>query len=308
MKKVIPFEKELLFKTSVNEITAISLEHSINLISEDTISGNFIITGEYKITEASIKREPFSFELPFDIALGTRLNINECVIDIDDFNYKLKDSNTLYVKIDLYIEGEEKEEEVRTVEKETEDSLEEDKLDREDKIEEEPVKEVEPLKEDRELPEEKELPKERKLPEEKELPKERELPEEKELSEEISEEKELPKEEVEEPRTVNIVKDLPKIASEVNIMSNKADITPDEAVTNTNINVNNNKNTDNTLSSIFNDLSDNETYSTYRVYIVKEGDTIDKIIEKYEVDKEKIELYNDIADVKPGDKLIIPSM
>ena len=281
MKKVIPFEKELLFKTSVNEITAISLEHSINLISEDTISGNFIITGEYKITEASIKREPFSFELPFDIALGTRLNINECVIDIDDFNYKLKDSNTLYVKIDLYIEGEEKEEEVRTVEKETEDSLEEDKLDEEeDKIEEEPVKEEEPLKEDRELPEEKEL----------------------------SEEKELPKEEIEEPRTVNIVKDLPKIASEVNIMSNKADITPDEAVTNTNINVNNNKNTDNTLSSIFNDLSDNETYSTYRVYIVKEGDTIDKIIEKYEVDKEKIELYNDIADVKPGDKLIIPSM
>ena len=280
MKKVIPFEKELLFKTSVNEITAISLEHSINLISEDTISGNFIITGEYKITEASIKREPFSFELPFDIALGTRLNINECVIDIDDFNYKLKDSNTLYVKIDLYIEGEEKEEEVRTVEKETEDSLEEDKLDEEeDKIEEEPVKEEEPLKEDRELPEEKEL----------------------------SEEKELPKE-IEEPRTVNIVKDLPKIASEVNIMSNKADITPDEAVTNTNINVNNNKNTDNTLSSIFNDLSDNETYSTYRVYIVKEGDTIDKIIEKYEVDKEKIELYNDIADVKPGDKLIIPSM
>lgn len=304
MKKVIPFEKELLFKTSVNEITAISLEHSINLISEDTISGNFIITGEYKITEASIKREPFSFELPFDIALGTRLNINECVIDIDDFNYKLKDSNTLYVKIDLYIEGEEKEEEVRTVEKETEDSLEEDKLDEEeDKIEEEPVKEEEPLKEDRELPEEKELPKERKLPEEKELPKERELPKEKELPEE-----ELPKEEVEEPRTVNIVKDLPKIASEVNIMSNKADITPDEAVTNTNINVNNNKNTDNTLSSIFNDLSDNETYSTYRVYIVKEGDTIDKIIEKYEVDKEKIELYNDIADVKPGDKLIIPSM
>ena len=283
MKKVIPFEKELLFKTSVNEITAISLEHSINLISEDTISGNFIITGEYKITEASIKREPFSFELPFDIALGTRLNINECVIDIDDFNYKLKDSNTLYVKIDLYIEGEEKEEEVRTVEKETEDSLEEDKLDEEeDKIEEEPVKEEEPLKEDRELSEEKEL------------------------SEEISEEKELPKEEVEEPRTVNIVKDLPKIASEVNIMSNKADITPDEAVTNTNINTN--KNTDNTLSSIFNDLSDNETYSTYRVYIVKEGDTIDKIIEKYEVDKEKIELYNDIADVKPGDKLIIPSM
>ena len=107
MKKIIPFEKDLLFKTSVNEITAISLEHNLDLSNEDTISGNFIITGEYKITEASIQKESFSFELPFDIALGTRLNTKECVIDIDDFNYKLKDSNTLYVKIDLYIEGEE---------------------------------------------------------------------------------------------------------------------------------------------------------------------------------------------------------
>ena len=71
MKKIIPFEKELLFKTSVNEITAISLEHNLDLSNEDTISGNFIITGEYKITEASIQKESFSFELPFDIALGT---------------------------------------------------------------------------------------------------------------------------------------------------------------------------------------------------------------------------------------------
>lgn len=259
MKKIIPFEKELLFKTSVNEITAISLEHNLDLSSEDTISGNFIITGEYKITEASIQKESFTFELPFDIALGTRLNTKECVIDIDDFNYKLKDSNTLYVKIDLYIEGEE-----------------------------------EPLEERVEPPQEKtplELP-------------DREIPVEEEL-EDIKE--------VEEPRTVNIVKDLPKMASEVNIMSNKADIVPEAIVANnnvnTNTNINNNKEENtNTLSSIFNDLSDNETYATYLVYIVKEDDTIDKIIEKYNVEKDKLELYNNLSEIKPGDKLIIPSM
>ena len=254
MKKIIPFEKELLFKTSVNKITAISLEHNLDLSNEDTISGNFIITGEYKITEASIQKESFSFELPFDIALGTRLNTKECVSDIDDFNYKLKDSHTLYVKIDLYIEGEEKPEET-------------------------------PL----ELPD-----REAQSPEEPE-----------EVKEEVDK--------LEEPRTVNIVKDLPKMASEVNIMSNKADITPEDTTINNNVNTNTNVNTDkeentNTLSSIFNDLSDNETYATYRVYIVKEDDTVDKIIEKYGVDKDKLELYNNLSEIKPGDKLIIPSM
>lgn len=261
MKKIIPFEKELLFKTSVNEITAISLEHNLDLSSEDTISGNFIITGEYKITEASIQKESFTFELPFDIALGTRLNTKECVIDIDDFNYKLKDSNTLYVKIDLYIEGEE-----------------------------EPLEErVEPPQEETTL----------------ELP-DREVPVEEDIKEVVADQPE-------EPRTVNIVKDLPKMASEVNIMSNKADIEPEDTPVNNNVNTNTNTNNNkeentNTLSSIFNDLSDNETYATYLVYIVKEDDTIDKIIEKYGVDKDKLELYNNLSEIKPGDKLIIPSM
>ena len=103
------------------------------------------------------------------------------------------------------------------------------------------------------------------------------------------------------------------MASEVNIMSNKADITPEDTTVNNNVNTNTNVNTDkeentNTLSSIFNDLSDNETYATYRVYIVKEDDTVDKIIEKYGVDKDKLELYNNLSEIKPGDKLIIPSM
>lgn len=57
---------------------------------------------------------------------------------------------------------------------------------------------------------------------------------------------------------------------------------------------------------LFSNLDDTETYTTYYVYIVKEEDTIDKILIKYGVTKEDLEAYNDIANIKPGDKVIVP--
>ena len=57
---------------------------------------------------------------------------------------------------------------------------------------------------------------------------------------------------------------------------------------------------------LFSNLDDTETYTTYYVYIVKEEDTIDKILTKYGVTKEDLESYNDIAGIKPGDKIIVP--
>ena len=65
---------------------------------------------------------------------------------------------------------------------------------------------------------------------------------------------------------------------------------------------NNNENID-----IFNGINSDDGYVTYRVYRVMEGDTIDKIIEKYNTTKEELEKYNDLGDIKIGDKLIIPS-
>lgn len=59
-------------------------------------------------------------------------------------------------------------------------------------------------------------------------------------------------------------------------------------------------------SDLFSNLDDTETYTTYYVYIVKEEDTIDKILVKYGVTKEDLESYNDIAEIKPGDKIIVP--
>ena len=57
---------------------------------------------------------------------------------------------------------------------------------------------------------------------------------------------------------------------------------------------------------MFSNLDNSETYSTYYVYIVKEEDNIDKILNKYDITKEELESYNDISNINVGDKLIIP--
>ena len=75
------------------------------------------------------------------------------------------------------------------------------------------------------------------------------------------------------------------------------------------INIENNiTNTNETsnINSIFNNL-DVDTYSTYKVYIVRENDTIETILEKYNIKKEEIEAYNDLSLLKIGDKIIIPN-
>jgi len=53
-------------------------------------------------------------------------------------------------------------------------------------------------------------------------------------------------------------------------------------------------------------LDDEDTYSTYKVYIVREMDTIESIIEKYNITKEELEEYNDLDNIKMYDKIIIP--
>lgn len=63
------------------------------------------------------------------------------------------------------------------------------------------------------------------------------------------------------------------------------------------------------VKTLFDNFDDtNETYATYRVCIVKEGDTLESIILKYNISKELIEQYNDVSELKIGDKLIIPAV
>lgn len=63
------------------------------------------------------------------------------------------------------------------------------------------------------------------------------------------------------------------------------------------------------VKTLFDNFDDsNESYTTYRVCIVKENDTVDSIILKYNINKELLEQYNDISELKIGDKLIIPAV
>ena len=63
------------------------------------------------------------------------------------------------------------------------------------------------------------------------------------------------------------------------------------------------------INSLFDNLdSSSETYKTYKVCIIRNGDTIESILQKYSITKEELEKYNILSDVKIGDKLIIPSI
>lgn len=225
MKKVISFKKELPFKTNISEISSISLEHTIKEKENDLISGIFYVSGEYKMTETSINKESFNFEIPFDIALDSRYDTCKIKFDIDDFYYEIINADTLKVNIDVYVDGlNEIKEEERCIEDETLDSIKVDKKE-----------EVLPIEEERDN----------------------------------------------EP-TINI-----------------------ENV-NENVNTNENINTNESVN-LFDNISNAETYSTYYVYIVKDGDTIDKILEEFKVTKEELSNYNDISNIKANDKLIIPT-
>lgn len=201
MKQIIPFQKELLFETKVNEITSISLEHSVNSVLNDTLSGSFLVTGDYKMTEGSINKEDFSFDIPFEIALNNKYDINTVKIDIDNFYYELVNNEILKVNIDVSLAGDE-----------IADSV---VLENDNREEEAPF-----------------------------------------CSEDDFE-------------------------SSVSVVSNK--------------------------DNIFSNFDMGDTYITYFVYVVKEGDTLESIEKRFNVSKEELEKYNDLSLFKEKCKLVIPS-
>ena len=186
MKKKIPFKKDIIFGTRVAEITSISLDHNLK-IENNNLVGNFIVSGDYKITEASVQVSPFSYEIPFKIAFDEKYDLESAVLDIDDFYYEIIDNSVLNINIEVGVDNIEEKEE-RCIEEE---------------------------------------------------------------------EKEEPEEQVE-------------------------------------------------INSLFDSITDEDTYKTYKVYIIREQDTIEKVIETYNSSKEVLEQYNDLSNIKLGDKIIIP--
>ena len=67
MKKTITFEKKIEFPSMIGEISSISLDHNLKFTDCNNVEGAFIVSGTYKLTEASRIEESFTYELPTEI-------------------------------------------------------------------------------------------------------------------------------------------------------------------------------------------------------------------------------------------------
>ncbi len=54
-------------------------------------------------------------------------------------------------------------------------------------------------------------------------------------------------------------------------------------------------------------INEEEKYVTYRVYTITNNDTLDNILKKYNTTKEELSKYNNLDNINPGIKLIIPT-
>ena len=226
MKKKVNFDKQVEFPTMIGEVCAISLEDDLKFIDESNIEGNLILTGKYKLTEASRLEEDFSYKIPIEISLLEKLDLNTTRIEITDFYYEIENEDNMICHIELLIEG------LEIVEEELE-------IDESRECDGEPI-------------EEKEI----------EIPK---------IEEEKKEEK--------------IIEEKEVVIESTNIDENKK----------------------NENQSLFVNLNEeNESFGTFIVYMIRNNETINEIIEKYNTTVEELEKYNNLNDFTNGTKLIIP--
>lgn len=305
MKKVISFDKEILFPTMIGEITAISLDQTLKFLSKNDIEGDFVVSGRYKMTEASAIEEDFKYTLPIEITMAETFTLDTTKIEIKDFYYEIIDEEILKVKIDIQVEGVEEvllEEDIsEVVEKEMarlDTSQKEKEESREEVVFEELEKEVETavLSEVPELEviepslqeellrecDGEEKTREEKLTDIEPLVK---TSEKEEIIEVHKEEKEM--EEKENLAVVSVSKTLED--ENVHTIEKKEEVSAN-------------------IQSIFRVFNDaEETYKTYTVYIMRKNDTINSVMDRYQITKEQLEEYNDLSQIELGSKVIIPT-
>ena len=271
MKKIISFEKELDFPSMIGEITSISLDQQIEFNNSSSATGKFIISGTYKMTEASTLVENFNYEIPVEIELTERLDLSSVKISINDFNYEIINDDVLKCNIDLLLEGVE---EIVLDDEIPLETLTEKIKDTKDLLDKDLTRECDgDLKND---------------------------------SDKVIEEK---NEIIEEAVTV---KNNDKNITE-EILENEISMT--EAETDENLNIIEKKESDdmednktNNISSLFQVFENSEeTFTTYSVYIIRKEDSIEKILDTYNVTKEELSEYNDLNNLEIGSKIIIPN-
>ena len=286
MHEIVSFTKDIEFKTMINKITSISLEHTLMLSGSDSIKGDFIVSGTYKMTAASQLENDFSYKIPVDIVMDDKYDLTNLVIDIDDFTYEVVDEEILRVNIDLLLDKLElkKVEEVKEDEKENEeDNL----VTLDDLFMESDTKEKLEL-DDLDGHGEKEITDKADaiIKDEKASEENRDSEEKMTLAdvENVENEKEVQSIAVNSVDTENTKKEKTLL-----VKNESDDMKTDGA----------------SLFSSFD--SSTETYSTYSIYIVRENDSIENIMTKYNTTREQLEEYNDLSDMKIGSKIIIPS-
>lgn len=273
MKKVVPFTKTISFRTMIAEITDIEVNHTLALNENHEVVGDILVDGKYKMTDVSQIEEEFHYKLPFTIDIDERYNLDNLEIIISDFYFEIINEEDLKINVEIEMDGIEENKLPKLEEKRN--SLEEvsEVLDTEEDF-------VRNKEDDILIPVEIEEKKEKlEVPQNNPLHK---------LAEEIK--KDI------------LTEDIPLV--EVTKQEAKKEIKKET----TSVKQEKDNNTSsNNMSSIFSSLaSSEETFSTYYVYMVRETDTIESIIEKYQTTKEELQNYNDLTNVKVGSKLIIP--
>lgn len=273
MKKVVPFTKTISFRTMIAEITDIEVNHTLALNENHEVVGDILVDGKYKMTDASQIEEEFHYKLPFTIDIDEKYNLDNLEIIISDFYFEIINEEDLKINVEIEMDGIEENKLPKLEEKRN--SLEEvsEVLDTEEDF-------VRNKEDDILIPVEIEEKKEKlEVPQDNPLHK---------LAEEIK--KDI------------LTEDIPLV--EVTKQEAKKEIKKET----TSVKQEKDNNTSSTnMSSIFSSLaSSEETFSTYYVYMVRETDTIESIIDKYQTTKEELQNYNDLTNVKVGSKLIIP--
>ena len=304
MKKIIPFTKTIKFKTMIAEITDIETKHNLEVKEGNTIEGDILLDGKYKMHEASQIEEEFHYNLPFTIEVDNKYDISNCTITIDDFYFEIINEEDLKINIELEIGNvEEKplpkedisldEEDIRkTVEKipieieEKKEKIEIEPLEKEESIDELEITDVSDTISGKDgFPA---------LPDKSDLEQEIEA----KLTQEISKNKEIYDQEV---------KTYQQASTYTSSAATTTSTQQEEEINLSTVTKKDRPKEESKMSSIFNAIaSSDETFVTYHVYIVRENDTVDSIIEKYKTTRDDLVAYNDLENIKIGSKVIIP--